>query len=148
MINKLLAATSIPLYPSGFQGIGPLGLEGKGGTEEAASLFNQVISKAIGVITIIGFVWFVFLLIMGAFGIMTAGGDKAKMESAQKRITTGLIGLVILVAGVFLLSLIGKILGLPNILNPGQALINLVNGGTGSSTGSGGSSGGLLIKGN
>jgi len=59
----------------GFSGFGPLGLEGKS-ANEAPSLFASFISSAVGVITLIGIIWFVFILIMGAVGIITSGGDK------------------------------------------------------------------------
>lgn len=105
-----------------FRGFGPLGLEG---AASAPSVFDNIISSIIGLITIIAGVWFIFLLIAGAIGVMTAGGDKANMETARKRITNGVIGLVIVVAGIFLVELIGKLLGLDDILLPGEAIIKL-----------------------
>ena len=102
------------------EGIGPLGTPGG----QAGSLFDDIISAAIGLITIIAGIWFVFLLISGAIGVMTAGGDKASMETARKRITSGVIGLVIVVAGIFLVELIGGLLGL-DILQPGKQILNL-----------------------
>src|SRR3989344_1131532 len=104
------------------EGVGPLGTPGD--AEGAATLFNNIISSVIGLITIIAGIWFVFLLITGAIGIMSAGGDKAAMEEARKRITTGLIGLIVVVAGIFLVDLIGGFLGL-DILQPAQQIINL-----------------------
>jgi len=104
----------IPLAPEGgFQGFGPLGNPSGSGI----STFSKFISSAIGLITIIAIIWFVFVLITGAIGMITAGGDKAAMESARKRISSGLIGLVVIVAGIFILDLIGNIIGIPNILN-------------------------------
>lgn len=114
-----LLAREIPL--GGVEGIGPLGTPGG----QAGSLFDNIISSIIGLITIIAGVWFIFLLIAGAIGVMTAGGDKANMETARKRITNGVIGLVIVVAGIFLVELIGKLLGLDDILLPGEAIIKL-----------------------
>lgn len=118
MTNNLLAASSIPLAPSGgFQGIGPLGT---GQAANAGNLFNTVLSNIIGIITVIGFIWFIFILIMGAIGIMSSGGDKAQAETARKKITSGLIGLVVLIAGLFLFDLFGNLLGIPDILNPAK----------------------------
>lgn len=104
------------------EGIGPLGTPGDPGG--ASTLFNNIISSAIGLITIIAGIWFIFLLITGAIGIMSAGGDKTALEGARRRITTGLIGLIVVVAGIFLVDLIGGLLGL-DILQPGQQIINL-----------------------
>lgn len=104
----------VDLAPEGgFKGIGPLGLE-KG--QSPLEVFTQFISSAIGLITIIAIIWFVFVLITGAIGIISAGSDKATLESARKKITTGIIGLVVVVAGVFIIDLIGTLIGI-DVLN-------------------------------
>ena len=107
--------------PGGFKGFGSLGLEGLT-AESGGAIFNTFISTAIGVMTIVAFIWFVFLIFIGAFGVMTAGGDKQALESAKTRIRNGLIGVVIVIAAIFLFQLVGYILGIPNILNPGEAV--------------------------
>lgn len=110
-MNKL---TQIKLAPEGgFKGFGPLGNpEGTG-----IATFSKFISSTIGLLTIIAIIWFVFVLISGAIGMIGAGGDKATLESSRKRITSGLTGLVVVVAGLFILDLVGNIIGIPNILN-------------------------------
>ena len=109
---KLLA--QIQLAPEGgFKGFGPLGNPENSGI----GTFSKFISSIIGLMTIIAILWFVFVLIGGAIGMIGAGGDKAAVESAKKRITTGLIGLVVVIAAVFILDLIGNLIGIPNILN-------------------------------
>lgn len=108
MINKLLS-DSIKIAPSGgFTGIGTLGKPSNGG---AFLDFSKIISMAIGVMTLVAFIWFAFVLITGAISIIGSGGDKQAFESAKKRITNGIIGLVIVVASIFLLDLIGMIIG-------------------------------------
>ncbi len=101
------------------RGFGPLGLENKQ-SSDAMGIFSNFISSAIGLITIIAIIWFVFIFITGAIGIISSGGDKGAMESARKKITSGLIGLVVVVAGIFVVKLIGLLIGIPNILNIGQ----------------------------
>lgn len=116
----------INLYPGGgFEGFGLFGLEGSTGATGAGTLFNLFISRAIGVITVVAFVWFLFILVTGAISIMGAGGDKAAAETARKRIFTGLIGLVVLIAGIFLIRLVGAFLGIQNILNPGEIIYQI-----------------------
>ncbi len=119
-MNEIIAQKEIPLG-SPFQGIGPLGLQGKTAAD-APAIFNQFISSTIGVMTIIAFVWFIFKLITGAIGIINAGGDKAALETARKNITTGITGLIVVIAGIFIIDLIGTLLGIPNILNPAELL--------------------------
>jgi hypothetical protein len=104
------------------RGEGTLGLE-QG--QDAPTVLTNVLTATVGLLTIIAAIWFVFLLITGAIGIITSGGDKAALENAQKRITNGLIGLVIVVAAIFIIDLIGNILGIPNILNPAAVISNL-----------------------
>lgn len=114
-MSNLLSAP-INLGPSGgFQGIGPLGLEGKSASE-APLIFSNVISTTIGIITLIAIIWFIVQLLTGAVGIIGSGGDKNKIEQARTKITSGLVGLIVVIAGVFIVDLIGSLLGI-NILN-------------------------------
>ena len=118
----MIKLAQIPLSPpDGFRGLGALGLEGKSATD-AGGVFNQFISSIIGIMTIVAFIWFVFLFIGGAYSIMNAGGDKAQLESARKKLITGIVGLVIVIAAIFIIDLIGNIIGIPDILNPGALI--------------------------
>jgi len=119
-MRKLLTQAGTPLGEP-LQGIGKLGLEGED-PSNAPSIFNNIISMAIGVMTMVAFIWFLFKFITGAIGIMSAGSDKNALETAKNNITMGIIGLVITVAAVFLADLIGNLLGLENILNPAMLL--------------------------
>ncbi len=101
----------IPLGP--LKGFGPLGNPSGSGID----IFSKFISSTIGLLTIIGIIWFVFVLIAGAIGIISAGGDKAAMENARHRITSGLIGLIVIIAAIFIIDLVGNLIGIPNILN-------------------------------
>lgn len=107
--------TQIQLFPEGkqFEGFGPLGKpEGSG-----IGTFANFISSTIGLMTIIAVIWFIFVLITGAIGMIGAGGDKTAIESARKRITSGLVGLVVVVAGIFIVDFVGQLIGIPDILN-------------------------------
>ena len=106
------------------QGFGPFSNLDLSSVGEAASAFTSILSKIIGVMTVIAGIWFFFILIIGAFGFLTAGGDPKKIESATKRIGNGLTGLVIIVLAYALIWLIGGFLGL-DILNP-QDVIELL----------------------
>lgn len=117
-MNKL-AQTSIPLYDGpGYRGFGPLGLEGvpagQTGSTSAAT-FTAVLSTTIGLITIIAFIWFVFLLLTGGVALMTAGGDKGKLEAARSKLATGFVGLVVVVSAIFIAELVGEILGFDSL---------------------------------
>lgn len=108
-MNNLLA--DIPLVPGGIKGLGTSPLANPGST--APGILANIISVSIGVMTIIAIIWFVFIFISGAIGIMGAGADKNALEAAKKRISTGLIGLVIVIVAVFVIDLVGYLLGFP-----------------------------------
>ena len=90
----------------------------------AGESLNLIVSTVIAVMTVAAGIWFIFLLMTGAIGIMNAGGDKQALSDAQKKITTGFIGLVIVIAALFIASLIGIIFGI-NILDPGSVIDSL-----------------------
>lgn len=94
----------------GFSGIGTLGLQ-NARASEAFGVFGNFISASIGLITVIAIIWFVFIIVSGSLSIISSGGDKNSLESAKKRISAGVIGLVVLIASLFILDIIGKIFG-------------------------------------
>lgn len=96
------------------------------GNGSAITIFTNFMSKVIGILTVIAIIWFIFTFITGAIGIISSGGDKAALESAQKKITTGLIGLVVVIIAVFAIDLVGYLLGFSvSILNL-PALFSLI----------------------
>lgn len=119
-MNKVLAQTAHNLGEFNRAGLGPianfnLSWSGTG----ALSLFNLVISNIIGIMTIVAGLWFIFQFIIGAFQYLTSGGDKAKTQEAQQKITMALVGLVVVVAAIFIIDLVGALLGI-DILKPGS----------------------------
>jgi hypothetical protein len=114
MKNLIAQGSGIKLGP--LHGFGSLGLE-TGDSASAGTIFTNFISSAIGLMTIIAIIWFIFIFFIGAIGIINSGGDKGKVESSRKNILNGIIGLVIVIAAIFLIKLIGFLLGIENILN-------------------------------
>lgn len=109
------------------EGSGPLGESWKfvaWGQDYTINTFSKVISLFVGVLTVAAGLWFIFQFFIGAFGWITAGSDKASMEAARKRLTNSVVGLIIVIAAIFLINLIGKIIGL-EILNPGKYLLGI-----------------------
>lgn len=123
-MEKYLA--QIELGPDGgFKLPGALGQENYN-IANTASRLTQVISTVIGVMTVVGFIWFTFLLFTGAIQYIFSGGDKSAVEGAMAKIRTALIGLVVLISAIFFIQLIGRILGIPDVLNIGNLFTNLV----------------------
>ncbi|OGM21458.1 hypothetical protein A2955_02575 [Candidatus Woesebacteria bacterium RIFCSPLOWO2_01_FULL_37_19] len=111
-----IAQINIPL--GNVSGFGQLGLE-NARPIQAPYVFNTFISILVGLLTIIAAIWFLIILITSAYSWMSAGGDKGAIETARSRMLNALIGLVIVIAAVFVVDLVGYILGFPLILNPG-----------------------------
>jgi len=113
---SLLAATELgndALEGLGEIGTGVAGLPLAGATKAGAfGMFRSVLSLAIGVITVVGFIWFFFLIVTAAITWMSSGGEKNKIQDAQKRITNGIIGIVLLISATFLIKVLETILGI------------------------------------
>jgi len=95
-----------------FVGLGPLGTPATSPQDPGASSLTNFISMTVGVMTIVAFIWFIFTLFIGAIGWLASGGDKAKLQEAQKKITTSIIGLTIVISAIFLIKIIGVIFGI------------------------------------
>lgn len=102
---------------------GPVGGIFAPGADPGGNL-EILLSTIIGVMTVIAGIWFIFIFLIGAIGIITSGGDKGAYETARKRISAGLTGLIIVVFAIAIISLIGKILGF-DILGIGTQIDNL-----------------------
>ena len=106
---KNLLVENIQIAPEGgFKGFGTLGTVQDQGFMNLATFISMVI----GVMTVVAIIWFLFTLITGAISIIGSGGDKQALESARKKITTGVVGLVVVIASIFILDLIGTIFGI------------------------------------
>jgi hypothetical protein len=105
------------------QGLGKLGFETTM-ISQGPTLFSSILSTAIGLMTMIAAIWFMFVFLTGAISIISSGGEKGAYENAQKKIRTGLTGLIVTVAAIFLVDFIGWIIGI-DLLNI-EGLINLI----------------------
>jgi len=122
---KLLAG---PIDLGEFMGIGPLGND-RGSFSgpspvNATRAFSNYISLIITVMTVVSFIWFMMTLMTAAISWLSSGGDIKKVQQAQKQITHGIIGLVIVISAVFLIKIIEIILGI-NILRFAIIIQNL-----------------------
>jgi uncharacterized membrane protein YsdA (DUF1294 family) len=117
--------SQINLYEGGgYRGFGNYGLE-TGATSNAGPLLSSFVSRAIGVITVIAIIWFVFILVSGAISLMSAGADKGAAEGARKRISNGLLGLIVLISGIFVARFVGAFLGIADFINPAILIENI-----------------------
>lgn len=108
----------------GFRGFGALGLSLRS-ADEAPSIFANFISSAIGLVTLIAIIWFLFTFATGAVSIVTGAGDKNAMESAKKKIFSGVVGLAVSVLGLVIARLIGSLIGI-DVLDFGTMFSKLI----------------------
>lgn len=71
------------------------------------------------IIAAIGFALAVIILIVGAIKYMTSGGDPEKTKAGRQMMLNAVIGIAILLAAVFIITLVGSIIsGTGVIYNP------------------------------
>jgi hypothetical protein len=90
----------------------------------AALNLERFISNAIGALTVLGGLFFIFYFVMGGLNWVTAGGEQSKVTKARDQMIQGVVGMVVIVISYGLLGLVGGFVGF-NFLNPGQAIIDL-----------------------
>lgn len=91
------------------------------------STFELWISDIIGVITIIGTLFFIVYAFIAAFNWITAAGDKGKIEKAKDRLVWSTLGLILIVATYAIIGLIGGIIGL-ELLEPAKMIQEIIPG--------------------
>jgi NADH:ubiquinone oxidoreductase subunit 6 (subunit J) len=72
--------------------------------------------QMVDVFIIVGAIATFFFLLWGGISWLTSGGDKAKTEEAQKRITGAVIGLAILMAVYVIYKIILQFFGLSDAI--------------------------------
>jgi hypothetical protein len=74
--------------------------------------FGQLISALVGTMMIVAALLAFFFLILGGIQWITAGGDKAGMETARNKITHAIVGLIIVGAAWAIMMLVQNFLGI------------------------------------
>ncbi len=108
METRLLAQITNPVLPTN--------LGGTGSTAEGGTIIGQLISNIVGLLLIFAFALTLLYLIMGGLQWITAGGDKASLETARNKITNAVVGLLIVAAAYAIFTLVGQFLGI-NVTN-------------------------------
>ncbi len=80
---------------------------------------GSVIANVLQIMFIVGILGGLVFIVWGSLDWITSGGDKEKLAGARKKIVTAIIGLTVMALSLFIISLVGEILGINNILNQG-----------------------------
>ena len=87
-----------------------------GGSDPGFTFIGTLVPNLITLAFIIAAIIFVFTFIAGAIGWIGSGGDKGAIESARGKITSAIIGMVILFALFAIIKVVEYFFGGTNIL--------------------------------
>lgn len=82
---------------------------------EGQNYLEILISNVITLFFTIGGLGFTIMILWGAVNWILSGGDKEKVASARRRITTAIIGLVLLSLTFVIMLVAGQILGINSL---------------------------------
>jgi len=80
--------------------------------EDTPAIFAKFFSALIGALLIGASLWTFIQLLWGGMDWISSGGDKSKLEMAQHRITTALLGLFVVVSSWALYLIVLQFLGI------------------------------------
>lgn len=112
-MNKLLA----------YQLTGP-GIKTTGGVDSVIKL-ESILSTILGVLTIVGVIFFVIQIILAGFKLISSKGDPKEFQVAQSKLIHNLIGLLIVVVAFGLTAFLTQLMGLTDIFNLKTSLPNV-----------------------
>lgn len=108
MIERLITDIDLGTIDAGEAGLS---------SSDPAGTIASVISTTIGLMTVIGGVFFIFNIITASMAIITSAGDKGNLEQARTKMTHSFVGLVVTISALFIVGLLTTVLGIPNFLN-------------------------------
>lgn len=82
-----------------------------------AEPMEKFISQFIGILTIIGVIYFILQIIFAGYSMMSSQGDPKKIEAGRSRLTNGILGLTIVVVALGVGAFIATLLGIKDPLN-------------------------------
>ena len=88
------------------------------GSVNGLAYFQKFIPAAIDLALVVGVLFFFVNFILGAIQWISSGGDKQALEGARSKITSAIIGIVIMFALFAVVSLISYFFGGLSLINP------------------------------
>ncbi len=92
--------------------------------ESVVESLVKIISGIIGIITVVGALFFIVFFFIAAFQWVTSGDDSKGVDKARNRMLQGVIGLVVMVLGYSFIGLIGRIVGL-DLINLEETIMSV-----------------------
>lgn len=91
-------------------------LQGEIGGSFNPSSLGEVISRAIPYVFAIAGILLLLYLLYAGFQLMTSAGDTKAVQAAKAKITSALIGFVIIFIAFWLVQIFGQVLGLEPVI--------------------------------
>lgn len=79
-------------------------------------MFEEALGVGINILFIIAILLCLLYLIWGGIDWSRSEGDKQKVDSAKKRVTYAIVGLVIVFLAFFIIRLVGGVFGISNLV--------------------------------
>lgn len=76
---------------------------------------SDIVNRIIELLIPLGGIILLFVLILGGYQYLMSQGQPEKIKAAQAKITTGIIGFILLVFSYIVVNLIAKIFGLSGL---------------------------------
>ena len=89
--------------------------------QESTGAVEKLLSNVLVILTIVASLAFAIMFLLGGLNWITAGGDKGKIETAKKMMTSGATGMIVIAVSYSIVWIVGKALGI-DILNPGAII--------------------------
>jgi hypothetical protein len=93
----------------------PYVISGPIGFKTEFTNIGAIISALLPYLFVLAGIILLFMLIAGGFGLLTSAGNPEKIKAAWARITSALIGFLVIFCSYWLIQILGVILGM-NIL--------------------------------
>ena len=93
-------------------------------SEGGSAFFSNFLPRLLTLAFIVGALIFFFMFISGAIQWISSGGDKQSLEGARGKITSAIVGLILLFAAYAIIRFLGSFLGVDIfVLDIGQLKI-------------------------
>ena len=118
---KSLIPQKLSQFGKGFEPVSPAWTENGTTTDGVLANMEGFISQVLGLITVVGSIFYVVNFLLAAISWITAGGEAGKISTAREKMVQSTIGLVVVVAAYGIIGLIGSIVGL-RLLEPADVI--------------------------
>lgn len=82
------------------------------GPLKGINTLSDVINKIVPVVIYAAIIILFFVLVWGGFNFLTSAGNPEKIKSARAKITTGIIGFILLIVSYIIVKLISTLFGI------------------------------------